>query len=255
MISTHYHLPFQFNYCERVFSCGGEVQLVMRVENPNHMQPLQRIVQSFSSLAETGAFSGYQIPPWESTMKLGQMVSTSGNELRFYMENCFLADEALIVLAHMLLTAHDSTPIEYIKIQSSLQRDQKILKLTSEDKTTYPRAYPHLPFVLSDHEPEGGGYSFLIDLEKPLEQKFEICLNKALGAWVDTVLNGGYVAFPMDPGRCYVEPDEKEVTAYENKVEWAIFKLQADQASLDGLINLFIAFHTRCQKIMHIDIS
>ncbi len=255
MISTNYRLPFQFNYCAQVLSCGGEVQLVMRVDNPNHMQSLQRIIQFFSSLAETGAFSGYQIPPWESTMKLSHMISTQGNELRFYAESCYLADEALIVLAHMLLAAHESTPIEYIKILSSQQRDHKILKLASKDKATYPRAYPHLPFVLSNQEPEGGGYSFLIDLEKPLEQRHEAYLNRALGAWVDTVLNGGFSAFPTDPKRCYVEPDEKEVTTYENKVEWAVFKLLADQASLDGLINLLIAFHMRCQKIMHINIS
>jgi hypothetical protein len=148
----------------------------------------------------------------------------------------------------------EQAAIDLVEVRAPAATDLRSLALKSELESTYPPRFEPLPFRLLDLEPQGGSYSFEVELTQPLAPPHEAWLNAALAAWMEAILAGGYALAPIAPNDNYVETVGDEVTAYANKIEWAIFKLRADPVAVDGLLNLLAAFHMRCQKIVAVDI-
>jgi hypothetical protein len=255
MVSSAYQLPFLFQHSERVFSLGRPVNIKVRTTDPLHMGYLKSVIHTFLALAKSGALCGDRIPPWNAEFLVND-VSIYGDEIGLLVERCTLADEALIVLAHLLLSSHKIAPITIVEVVSSKDGDLQLLKSESDKESTYPKAFSGLPFILEDLKPQGGGYSLFFELESPLELFNRKQLEAVLGVWIRTILMGGYSLAPIDPSESYVEPDSNEVTVYGTKVEWAVYKLHADpEAAINALLNILARFHVRSQRIKRLEIS
>jgi hypothetical protein len=254
MIATSYDLPFSLLHSPQPFSRGDAVEISVRARQASDVPPLKGVFAEFSTLAATGALAGSLIEPSRATFKVRAVDSGRADELRYEVASARIADEAVIVLAHMLLGAQATWPVDSVRIFAPARPTMDPLAMRT-GKATYPGSYPNLPFTLDDQQPEGGGASFYVQLERDVEPVREQQLNAGLAAWVRVVLRGGFALHPLAPTDSYVEPNEDTVTSYDNRIEWALIKLRADWASVDALINLFASFSGRCQKITHLEIG
>jgi hypothetical protein len=212
------------------------------------------MVQQCASLAATGALSGVDIAPGQSRLDLVRSEPIGGDNLRFVFERAEIAEEGLLVMVHMLFAVYKEAPFAAVEVITD-SGAARFLQTGPKNTTSYPGRYARLPFALDDRKPEGGAYSLVIHLERPLEAPHEAWLNAALGVWIRSVRSGGYALAPLEPAESYVEPDSEAVTSYGETIEWAVFKVRADPACIDGLINICGAFDHRAQKIRSVQIE
>lgn len=255
MIATAYHLPFQVSCSNHALSSGAAVSLRLRAASADGLALLADVVDVFTRLADTGALGG-DVPPWLCEWRPIVGHSQQANELYYHVECARLADEAIVVLTHLLLAKAESTKLEQLEVRALQTGAGQAQLQTSDVDSTYPRVYQPLPFELIDLDPEGGSFSFDIELEEAVKVESESWLNMAIQQWMEAILQGAYSLAPAPPQASYLEYGDESVTAYANKIEWAIFKLRADPVgSIDGLLNMLVAFDQRCQKIRLVEIS
>ena len=53
----------------------------------------------------------------------------------------------------------------------------------------------------------------------------------------------------IPPTSSYVELAQQDVIAFGTTIEWGILKLRADPDSTAAVVNIFAAFHERCQPL------
>ncbi|HSV58245.1 MAG TPA: hypothetical protein VLJ19_05040 [Variovorax sp.] len=255
MIATGYSLPFQFRHSEPSAMTGRPLGIRVRTGLPDAEGLVVATLRLFEQLALTGALGGGRAAPWDCALALAQRPGRDASEFLFRADPCRLADEAWVVLCHLLLRLHQRLPIQSVDVLAAGDAAPRML-LADAGESTYPRVFAPLPFALDDREPEGGGYSVYIRLESPLAVEHEARLNGWLEAWTLAVQAGGYALAPLDPASDYVEPEGAGVVSYERVIEWAVFKLHADPvAAVGSLENLFARFHVRCQPIQSVEIG
>lgn len=254
MIATSYTLPFRFLHSDEDTLFGRPVLIRVRTVRPDVTRLVSVALRRFTRMASSGAFGSKHCAPWDTEFAALAQTSLDPREVLVRANPCRLAPEAWIVLCHLLLTVHSTLPIESVEV--IVIGDSSPITLRQGTESTYPPSFEPLPFVLEDTEPEGGGYSFYIKLASPLTQKNEVTLNDQLDAWVQVIAHGGYGLAPVDPATDYVEPYGDGVEAYDDIVEWAIFKLRADPvAAIDALLNMLACFHAHCQTIRSVEIG
>ncbi len=221
------------------------------------MTPLVDVGRTFSGLAQSGALAAPNLPPWNTQFEMTSEIVVSDRDVSFGVERCRIPDESVVVLTHMLLKVHHTIPLQSVEIVDAAQGQRQKLRAGTDRHSTYPKAFPEMPFAIRDLQPETLSYTFNVDLQSPIEEGSEQRLNAACLAWTRSILAGAYGLAPIDPSSGYVEPNEKFVTAYGKTIEWAVLKLRgADPvAAVDGLTNIFGAFHVRCQGIVQLEIA
>ena len=255
VVTSAYPLPFRVVYPSGAMSSGRPLELTIEVERASDAERVRRHVLRFAALSATGALAGATIPPWDSEWDVSQIAIHAERIVRVSVARSRVADEGLVVLAHLLLATHHRSPIRRVEVESGDRRNQVPLQSNPDEPSSYPTKFAHLPFVVEDTEPEGGSYSFHGELAGPLSTDQERALNGALASWIRCVRQGGFALAPLDPRRCYVEPDSDAVTTFDAIVEWAVFKLSADSACIGSLVNVFGAFHGRHQRLVRLVIE
>jgi len=253
MIATGYALPFRFVYTDGVLASDQRSYLHIRFADPQGEADVTAAVDAFALLAASGALCGVSLAPANSTFKL-RPETAPANELRWAIERTLLCPESLVVLAHLLYAAHERAGIDLVEVVADSGTEAALhLAHDARFDSSYPPMRASPGFAIDDDELEADAYSFEIELDKPLEPGNEQWLNTMLGAWARVVELGGFGAAPVEPRHGYVEPDET-VTTYAQTIEWALFKLRADEACIDTLESGLVSFHARCQTIVRVTI-
>lgn len=251
MVAIGYPLPFHVHFADGILSCGQAIEVRVAAHPGADMTALASTLRLFSDLGNTGALSGATIPP-EQTICDGHLFHTSPSSLTWRIDQCRVADEALIVLAHMLLARHRTDPIVSVEVAGTGTVSRQLLQVGNP---TFPGLFRNAPFVIDDAQPEGGSYTFHFDFAAPPTNKMLADLNWICEVWVQAILAGSYALAPLDPVDSYVEVDEPEVAAFNSHAEWAVFKLMADpDGSLHGFLNALMAFHARHQHLARLEI-
>ena len=250
-ITTAYDLPFEVR-CSRapLLSSGGAVRVIVESEPESDSKILATVLEHFGALSATGALAGEDIEPWNSGVQIG----TPGDGTGFELLNCHMDEQALIVLTHLLLARQEELLIRSVEVSLRGRPATRKLPTDSTSLSWYPDCYRSLPFKLIDEDPESVNYTFVIELREPLQASHGEYLEHALKRWTEAILAGGYGLAPIPPQESYVEPDDDCVTSFDTTVEWTIFKLRANPDCIQGLINIFAAFHHRCQNILSVTI-
>ncbi len=228
----------------------------MRTSERDSSNVVSRALQLHARLADTGAFGGRALAPWDTDMALRVPPPINPRSCSARVDPCRIAEESWVVLCNLLLRVHQTVRIE--KVDIILGEDQTPIELATSRTavSTYPTRYATAPFKVIDLEPEGGSYSFLIGLASPLTAHNEEWLNAALQTWAEAVREGAYALAPTNPISDSVDPHGDGVDSYETTVEWAVFKLRADPiGALDALLNIFFKFHDRNQPIRTLEIG
>jgi hypothetical protein len=252
VIATSHRLPFSFDYSPGVLSAVQASVLRVRFANVTMASAVESAVAAFEALATLGAFSGAGIDPALSTLSLARSTSSTPGTLGWSLTRARLSDEALVPFAHLLLGAHPAASIQTVEVVDLLS--PPVALRTDDSGSSYPELYRDPPFELDDDDIQGDDYAFEIELEEPLRPNSEDWLNRLFASWGRVVSMGAYAEAPTSPADAYVEPDPV-VVAWDNQVEWALFKLRADGTSIDALINGLVAFHGRCQRIRRLTLS
>lgn len=256
MIATGYSLPFRFVHSDLGAMAGRAVVVRVLTLAPDTQDLVTGALQQFARLATVGAFGGAQLAPWSTALVVRPRAIAHDQEFVFDLPVCRIANEAWVVLCHLLLRVHHGLPLRSVEVVLDGDPVPQVMHESGNLDSTYPKRYTLAPFVLDDREPEGGGYSFFIKLQSPLTPDNEARLNGWLGTWCEAVLQGGYAIAPIDPVNDYVEPHGNGVDTYDTTIEWAVFKLRADPVgAIDGLVNLFFRFHHECQPLHSLEIG
>jgi hypothetical protein len=250
-MTTAYDLPFEVRYAAApLLSSGDTVRVALRRQSDDHSPALVEAVEQFVALSETGALAGTDIEPWSSGLHLG---AWRGAVLD--LQKCKVDEQALLVLLHLLLARQDEIMLQSIELSRQDRSASRKLRSDPSTLSWYPDCYRQLPFTLVNEEPESGTYTFVAELKRPLEPTHRENLENALKRWTLAILAGGYGLAPIPPQDSYVEPDDDCVTSFDSTVEWTIFKLRANPDCLQGLINIFAAFHHQRQELVSLTIS
>lgn len=256
-IGIAYDLPFEVRYSPgRVFSCGGDVSIFVNVLEPStNMNILAEIVRMFAALGKTGALSGAEIEPWKSELMLSEASSAAARSNRFDFSYCLADERALSVLLQLLMAKRTVLALESVRISSQGRQPNIKLRQIPDLSTTLPEIFSHLPFLLIDENPESSGYTFTAELQRPLLPEQQRYLEEALRIWTTVVRAGGYEMAPIPPEESFVELVSDSVAVFDTTVEWGITKLRADPDCINGIVNIFGAFHTRCQPLLSLGIN
>jgi hypothetical protein len=257
-VTTAYTLPFGVKYATApIFSSGGIIELIadVKYQREFNRNAAGQILKVFTDLARTGALAGKDIEPWRSGLRSGSPRFSGGQEIYFTFLDCSVDDRALIVLTHLFLARQEGIPLLSLELAPPTGRASQLLQSDPSELSTYPEVYKRLPFTFENEDPESGGYTFTAELEQPLKEQHTETLQNALTSWTEAILAGAYGLAPIRPEECYVEPYEEQVISFGRTVEWTVFKVRADPACINGVVNIFAAFHGRCQKILNLRIS
>lgn len=257
MLRTGYILPFSLRYSRvGLLSAGLAIRADGRLgRTAEHgSEALGQVLQGFEMLAGSGALCGAALSPWRSGLRVATPAFRSEREFSVVFQDCYVDDRALVVLAHLLLARHDSLRLEFVDLCVQDERPSLTLMTDPDEDSTLPQIVRGLPFLLESENPESGSYTFTAELERPLEEENAAVLESSLAAWVRAVSAGAYGLAPIPPEESYAEPSE-EITFFDTTVEWTVFKVRADPACLDGVVNVFAAFHERCQAVRSLSIS
>jgi hypothetical protein len=251
-----FKLPFQVHHPAPGFlSAGGTARLVFGLRVPVDEAGITALSEAVHLLAQfgaTGALAGAHIEPWNSGLTLQSVSASAADVLEFDLSDCRADDHAVVVLTDLLLHVRLAPLLRRIEILTPTSRPSRQLELGRQ--SSYPERFAALPFTLVDEEPEGGGYSFAMQLAEPLTEVGREALNVGLSLWQRMILSGGYALAPIPPEENYVEWDAGPID-FDTTVEWAVAKLRAHPACLDALFNLLAAFHGRVQRVQSVVVS
>lgn len=251
MTATSHRLPFGFAYSPSALQSGGQGVLRVRFANVAMASAVESAVVAFEALAALGAFPGAGISPAKSTLALAAAPSQAPGELRWSFDRAGLSDEALVPLAHLLLDAHRAASIRGVDVVDAFTPP---VALTTDDAgSTYPQICSDIPFQLDDDDMLGEDYAFEIELDEPLRREGEAWLNGLFAAWSRVVSMGAFAEAPTSTASAYVET-QSAVVFWDRQVEWALFKLRADGACIDAILNGLVAFHGRCQSVRRVSL-
>jgi hypothetical protein len=257
-ISTAYELPFNVKY-GGVFAFRGEGEIKGKIhqksDGPMNSGLISESLHLFCKLARTGALAGRLLSPSNSHMSLVGSISTQGAELTFYLAYRSVDPGSLVVFTNLLLAIYKSARIEQLQLGAESAARSYALACDPQRKSTYPLVSEFLQFKVFDDEPEGGGYTFTAMLKNPMRPEHAEILLRNLTIWVESVRAGVYGLAPIPPEESYVETYEDALTYFDLSVEWSVLKVRADSACINGVVNIFGAFHDTCQELISLTIS
>jgi hypothetical protein len=254
-IQSGYSLPFEVRYAPRLFAGPDPVQIVFRLRGDSTPTAplLAEVTEAFVQLCRTGALSGEtRGDPSSVSMVLPPFIA--GHHVSFSLTGATMDDRALLPFTHMLLARAPELGLEALEVFPSGATPHLRL-MTESDISTYPPRSPVLLFPCEDEEPESGAYTFTAEMVSALRPRNREDLSAALAAWTVAVMGGAYGLAPIPPQESYVEPSDTGIVAFDETLEWTVFKVRADPACIDGLVNIFATFHTRNQPLTQLVIS
>jgi hypothetical protein len=140
MIFTSHSLPFRCVYSSGVFEQGLHACIHVRFANPQGSQEIVAAVEAFLALGSYGALGGTGIDPVRSAIAAQRVEPPTPGQLRWSLDAPFLADDALVVLAHLLLRAHSAAAIDLVEVLGSAACSLSELA-TDPDESTFPGEY------------------------------------------------------------------------------------------------------------------
>jgi len=257
-IGTAYELPFEVRCTPgHVFSSGGDVSVVVSFlpGPPPDLNLIAEILGAFAGLGMTGAFAGAEIEPWNSELRLGEASGSLRLTNKFDFSFCMADEWALSVLTQLFTAKRAALSLKSLEISAAGREATVKLRHIPDLSSTLPPVFARIPFLLIDEEPESGGYTFTAELQSPVLPKHQEYLEGALKFWTMVVRRGGYEMAPIPPEESFVELFVDRVIVFGATVEWTILKLRADPDCINGVVNIFAAFHYRCQPLISLSIS
>ncbi len=258
-LTSGYDLPFRVSYSrEGALSKGAPLIVHGRCRggaSPDR-KAVAEIFEIFGDLAKTGALAGGGIAPGQSGLEVGAPSFGSGREFSVLLEKGAIDDRALVVLAHLFLARREAIPLESLEVAPRGETPRlEVASNPGEGESTYPGIYAKLPYEIEDDEPQSGSFTFTLTLEDEAQERWADVLQGALSAWARAVLAGAYAQAPVPAEESYCEPDSDEVAWFKSTLEWIVFKVRADDACVHALLNIFAAFHEKCQKVRRLEIA
>jgi hypothetical protein len=261
MLNTQYPLPFAVIYPKgRFFSSGQDVIVALRLRDgvaPADVERVTAVMDLFVRFAATGSLAGLDIDPAQSGV-VGHPPSVRGSDLSFRLERCRFDDAALVLLCIFFtrkefLGRDKVCVLRSVEVRTAGTQTQPLV-VDPNAPPTYPDRFGRLPFGIVDEDPESGKYMFTLTLGAPPDEKTVAALQALFDLWTAFILAGGFPQPTIPPDESYVEP-ENPLVHYENTVEWTVFKVRADPAAVDALLNAIAAFHARGGRVQSVMIS
>jgi len=128
--TTPYALPYRVRLQREL--AAGPHDLTIRVTLATDelvevaAEALDATVLPFLLMATSGAFAGVSIPPWRSTVEDWSDPIVGPSAVEWQLTGACWDLQALVVLAQMLLTAHEDHPIRQIYARSRWVSDSPI---------------------------------------------------------------------------------------------------------------------------------
>lgn len=256
LIATGYELPFRFFYSPDAFVGSGDLELFVKFRFNEGREVVLERLQLFVSLANSGALGDPENSPWDSALDVFDFEQVEQNRLRWSLRYRSLSQPSLVVLAHLMFSAHERASIESVRVLTTSSKDINLLYTDPAGRSSYPQANRSVRFAFEDFEPEGGGINVYSVAQASPSDEHVKSLNVALGAWASAILHGGYALAPIHLNRSFIEKPEQNAIFYDSTIEFAVFKITADiDAASSALLNIFSRFDRLCVPLRSLEFS
>jgi hypothetical protein len=247
---TGYRLPFPTSVSPGLLLSKGQAIEIEGTLTRIPADPAQGIAawHTFVRLAETGALAGESIRPdlsWITAEALRTDLASFGATCTA----CAVDESAAIVISQMFAACGEAFPVSRLTLAGPGSPAVRPIESAGDGSSDYPMIFKPLPFTWEDERSQGDCMGILAEFVSPLSTASAARLEADLNSWAAVVLAGGYALPPIPPGNSHLEVSEGAFAVYGSTVEWGFCKLRADPASVDGLVNLFTAFHRRIQPL------
>lgn len=249
-------LPFQTEVRIPVIP---EFQLTIRLcgkDSEGKLEIAQDIVQQFVSASEAGMFSGPDVHPLQSSIKIVSSTGTTHGEVTYVCDTKGIDIGAFRILLSMITQCHYlHEPLRECELKSSAQA-MTFYRLSEIVNQEVPRKFSKIPFHLSIEKnlSKSRRPVVRIEFERKLEDvEFERVSNLIV-VWETLVVLGGYLntfdpmeELPLHPGELYM------VTP--RKLEYTISEFSGPVHAFDGMVNMAVKLHASLSPLVSLEIE
>lgn len=259
LLYTPYFLPFKVFVTEPpLMSVPSKVIVRFASElNDITIQKAQETLNVFVKACQAGAMAGDSYEPLRSSAQIVGSPQIFKDEIVWELNPVNIDELSVIILIHMFGSfAYHIQPIISLTLQPRGRISSLIpFRHIEGERVTHPRAYAKLPFKLNkEWVPAPGSVTFVANFEKELSDDFLSKLRSALLAWARVAQYGGYAGPPLELHKSYIIPEE-DFRLLGSEVEWGLQKIFTPESCIDGLINVFVAFHYRVLPLIDLFIG
>ena len=252
--TTPYALPYRVRL-QRELAAGPHdltIRVTLATDEPGEVaaEALDATVLPFLLMATSGAFAGVSIPPWRSTVEDWSDPIVGPSAVEWQLTGACWDLQALVVLAQMLMTAHENHPIRQIECFDANRPHEMIEVLAGQrGADPYPGRWHGVDFVVVPHADLSKSFTVVATFERVLSAGEQERVDEELSAWSPGLMLGAYGVAPVPPARCVGYPAE-ELVFVDNELEWAFGSYLAHSSAIEGLINVFAAISHKVVRVV-----
>jgi hypothetical protein len=250
---TGYSLPFSVLFEEgSLMSVGQDVRVrtsLSKEANPESVDTLDSMILPFFLLATSGALSGENIAPWDSTIKDKSNPIVGKSSVEWLLKSCKLDERSLVILSQMLLSIHNECAIHEVMFsRSDNPQDFQQLTVDQSASNPYPGIWRNLDFACNVSRELGKDVTIHASFSETLLVEMQEEIDAELFSWVPGLVSGAYGVAPILPIECTGIPDD-EITFTGNELEWYINRVIAHHSAFSGLVNVFASISHQIAQI------
>lgn len=211
--------------------------------------------ETFFALALAGGLGGVQFEPGLHEHPFDCEVRTDhsapGTLIEWAVRDIHIAAEAVRVLANLCEFHMYDVPEHPIMLLDVQYAGLGRLSPTPE----FPAAWPDCPFDVEEFPIEDEDFDVEIVLESPLLRDQVPALSGPLGAWLSTVVEGGFGGHPYDPARPGAQWNQKLSASAGRSIVLHVQQFYASPDALAALKNVLVAVHRAGVRIAQVVIA
>jgi hypothetical protein len=259
MPMTPYALPYRVRL-QRELAAGPHdltirVAMAAGVPVDAAAESLDATVLPFLLMATAGAFAGASIPPWRSTVDDWSDPIVGATSVEWQLSGACWDLQSPVVLAQMLLTAHETHPIAQVDCFDAHRPGEMIDVLAGQrGADPYPARWQGVDFVVAPHADLPKSFTIVTTFERVPSVAEQERIDEELSAWSPGLMLGAYGVAPVPPARCLAYPAD-ELVFVDNELEWAFGGSMAHSSAIEGLINVFAAISQKVVRVVGLRVA
>ncbi len=255
---TPYLLPYKVKYRVSPLPVSRDLILQIHLLEPvskNASDAIRSTVLPFLLMANSGAFAGESIEPWNSGIENWSGPLVQNHKMEWSLSLVRIDPQAWVMLAQMLLDDNEEYRIDRIEIIDPQCLEELVTLVTLvAGANPYPGVWKGTKFPIDIVKDLYQNFTVYVTFSRELTEKEQALIEELLSSWAIGPMVGAYSVAPIPPSECIGFPDE-QIVFIVNQLEWAFSDFKSHTGALDGLINVFASISETIVPIVELEIT